>query len=128
MKRISAFLLTFLFLISNSGMAVNGHWCGGKLASVKFLSDEEHGCKCGKSPMKANCCKEVKVSLKANKELANAGNFSLKISFPEQIFLFSNPFSVSQNHQDAPVTSDFYHPPLFKPKIPIFLLDKVFLI
>lgn len=128
MKKITAILLLSFFLIANSGVAVSAHWCGGKLASINLYANGEHKCKCGKKAMKPNCCKDKTVQLKANDELVKTTFINFKI--PIQKFLLActslNEVIPSSHYQFAVVS--FYHPPLFKPKVPIFLLDGVFLI
>ena len=128
MKKAAAILLSFFFLISNSVVAVSVHWCGGKLASVNFFADQEHNCKCGNRAMKPNCCKDKTVQLKANDELAKTNHFSLKITPPKCIFTLPIQITVLPSAQYQYVVADFYHPPPFKPKAPIYLLDGIFLI
>lgn len=128
MKKITAILLLLIFLITNSGMAVSMHWCGGKLASIDFFSDNEHPCKCGKRAMKPDCCKDKTFQLKANNELTKTTHFAFKISVTKFLFTLANQIEVVPSGHFQYAASDFYHPPLFKPKAPIYLLDRVFLI
>jgi hypothetical protein len=128
MKKATAIFLLLLFLIANSGVAVSVHWCGGKLASIDFFADGEHNCKCGKKPMKPNCCKDKTVQLKANDELAKTSHFAFKIASPKFLFAFPTLIETVPAAQHQYLVSDFYHPPQFKPKTPIYLLDRVFLI
>jgi len=57
-----SFLLVFLLLASNSGLAFNVHFCGGELASVKavFESGNDHSNSgCGMDETKSHgCCKD----------------------------------------------------------------------
>lgn len=126
MKKVTAIFLLLLFLIANSGVAVSVHWCGGKLASIDFFADGEHNCKCGKRPMKANCCKDKTVHLKANDELAKTNHFAFKFATPKFLFALPTQIVVLHSAQHLYAASDFYHPPPFKPKAPIYLLDRVF--
>ena len=128
MKKIIAIFLLLLFLIANSGVAISVHWCGGKLASIDFFSDGEHSCKCGKRPMKANCCKDKTVHLQANDELATTTHFAFKIATPKFLFAFPTLIEIVPAAQNQYLVSDFYQPPQFKPKTPIYLWDRVFLI
>ncbi|HEX5002701.1 MAG TPA: hypothetical protein VFW78_09395 [Bacteroidia bacterium] len=70
MKKVSTLLLLFLFLIANSGMAVNIHWCGGKLSSIELNIDKKSKCGCGKETMKPNCCEDSSFHLKASDEFS----------------------------------------------------------
>ncbi len=128
MKKVTAIFLLLLFLIANSGVAVSLHWCGGKLASIDFFADGEHHCKCGKKPMKPNCCKDKTVHLKASDELAKTNHFAFKIATPKFVFALPTQIVVLHSAQHLYAAPDFYHPPPFKPKAPIYLLDRVFLI
>ena len=121
-------LITLLFLVSNSGIVVSAHWCGGKLASVDLFANGEHKCKCGKKAMKPNCCTDKTVQLKANNDLSKTTHFSFKISTLKFLFAFLTPVDLLPSVQFQYAASDFYHPPPFKPKTPIYLLDNVFLI
>lgn len=128
MKKVTTIFLLFVFLIANSGVAVSAHWCGGKLASIEIFADGEHKCKCGKKAMKPNCCKDKTVQLKANDELAKTSHFAFKIATPKFLFAFPTLIEIVPAAQNQYFVSDFYHPPQFKPKASIYLLDRVFLI
>ena len=127
MKKTAALLLLFLFLLTNSGMALSMHWCGGKLASISFLSIEKHSCKCGKKTMKPGCCKDKITHLKANDELNKTNVLTFKISVPKlEVDIQTYPLIPKEV---SPYSGcNFYHPPPYKPKSPIYLLDQVFLI
>ena len=120
MKKISAILLTLIFLTANSGMVLSIHWCGGKLASIDFFPDGEHKCKCGKRPMKPNCCKDKTLQLKANDELAKTTQFAFKVAVPKIDFIPIIQIEVLPSAQFLYAASDFYHPPPYKPKSPIY--------
>jgi len=128
MKKVTAIFLLFLFLIANSGMVVSVHYCGGSLASIDFFSGEKHNCPCGEKPMKDNCCEDHAAILKASDEVEKTNHYVLKTQLPQFEFSpFTKPFNEGSINLDYNI-SDFYHPPLFKPKSPIYLLDRVFLI
>lgn len=128
MRKVTAIFLLFLFLIANSGMAVSIHYCGGSFASIDFFSGEKHNCPCGEKPMKDNCCEDHATVLKASNEVENTNHYILKTQLPKFEFAtFTKPFTETSLILDYTI-SDFYHPPPFKPKNPIYLLDKVFLI
>ena len=83
MKKAAAISLLFLFLFTNSGIAVNVHWCRGKITSVKFFENDKYGCKCGKKAMKRGCCKDKSVILKAPLDPAKTNQFSFNIQIPK---------------------------------------------
>ena len=128
MKKTASFFFLLSFLIVNSGIVISVHWCGGKLASIDFFSPEGHNCKCGKKAMKSNCCKDKILHFKANKEIRKSNPVSYKfISFPGVFALRGYPELFSFSSLTI-FKTDFYHPPLFKPKVPIYVLDGVFII
>jgi len=49
-----AAVMAFLFLVFSSGLAVNVHYCAGRITSVKLAAS--HSCACGKSA--DTCCKD----------------------------------------------------------------------
>jgi len=128
-KKANTLLLLVFFLIANSGMAVNLHWCGGKLSSLHLNTIEKSMCGCGKKAMKPNCCKDSYLLLKASDEFSKAPQscvlkqsiafVGLLSSFYKQIFLSS---VTSQKH------ADFDIPPPLIPKEPLFISACSFLI
>lgn len=128
MKKVTSIFLLLLFLIANSGLAINVHWCGGKLSSIDFFANGGNKCKCGKKAMKPNCCKDKTSHLKANDELSKTNNFAFKISIPTFLFTIIKHINALPSAHFQYVASPFYHPPPFKPKSPIYLLGGTFLI
>ncbi len=125
MKKATTFLLLFLFLFTTSGMAVNVHWCRGKITSVKFWAGEEHGCKCGKKAMKRSCCQDKTIVFKANVDPAKSNQFAIKTQAQRFEILSVMKTEIVSSIQLEHSVSDFYYPPPFKPRTPIFLLDRV---
>lgn len=66
-RKCFGILLSLLLLVSQSGMALHVHYCGGEVASVKpvFKVSDEDGCG-GSSAKKKPCCKDKVV--KADKK------------------------------------------------------------
>lgn len=128
MKKLTAILLTLLFLVSNSGMAVTMHWCSGKLTSIDFFSADKSLCKCEKPAMKSDCCKDKTTTFKAKNDMAQANYFAFKLTTPKFNFTVVNQIEVLPSANFQYYASAFYHPPSFKPKAPIYLLDRIFLI
>jgi hypothetical protein len=58
-KRISVLTLVLLYFVTASGFALNLHYCGNYLASVKIDAPAK---KC--SPVKMKCCHDKKVVVK----------------------------------------------------------------
>lgn len=78
-RKFIGFLLSLLLLVSNTGMAVNVHYCGGQIAQVKSGYFLHSGCGMempaqnpeGKAPVK-KCCDEKSVDLKTASVLLSA--------------------------------------------------------
>ncbi len=126
MKKVAAILFLLLFLITNSGLAMAIHWCGGKLVAIDFFSAQKNHCPCGTKPMKKGCCQDRITTIKANDELAKSNNLNFKVT---QVSLIPKEFFVSviSAHFHF-VISDFYYPPPEHFKVPIYLTDQAFLI
>jgi hypothetical protein len=74
MSKITAIVVALLVLVSNAGVAMTVHYCGGKIASVSSgFSDKEtcaepkavaeKGC-CAKETSHKKCCSDKKLNLK----------------------------------------------------------------
>lgn len=128
MKRTLAIFLLLIFLFASMGMAFTLHYCGGKLSSINFFSLDNHPCKCGKKAMKKDCCKDKTTFLKMKDDLVKSNITAFKISISKLIITLPKSFEFVPAAQTQLVILTLYHPPPIKPKAPIYLLDRVFLI
>ncbi len=128
MKKLFAIFLLLMFLLSNSGIAVTVHYCGGKFAFIDFIPDSNHKCKCGMKTMKPGCCKEKTAVFKVNNEMVKTIHYALKLTTPEKIFNQLNQIEIVSRESFYYCVSDYYHPPPFKPKVPVYLLNRVIII
>lgn len=62
-KRSGAILLTMLYIVTVFGFALNLHYCGSTLASVKIDSPSTSSCKT-LSGRKLKCCKDTQIAVK----------------------------------------------------------------
>ena len=128
MKKVVSIFLLMVFLFSNSGIAINVHWCGGKLNSLKFFAKGPHKCMCRKKTMDPGCCKDKSTVLKANKDLSKTLQFlfkTLNIEYLNDKIIYTEGLITSDLKC---CYADFYHPPPYKPKVPLYLRDCVFII
>jgi hypothetical protein len=69
MKKCTSLLLALLLLVSNIGLAVNVHYCGGQIAGISaaYNVPEAKSC-CGMQMEKKSCCdnKIIKVEKKSD--------------------------------------------------------------
>ena len=134
MKKLLSIVLLFLFLITNSGIAVTAHWCCGELSSIHFIAADKHRCTCGDNgscdnkAMESGCCKDKTTTLNANEknDVAKAADFELKVTTPDITFIPVNHIEVLSTVIFHNTVSDFYHPPPPNHSVPLYLLDKVF--
>jgi hypothetical protein len=129
-KKHISFLLALFLLVSNTGFAIDVHYCGGKIASVKpsFWKTlesqntvEESCCPPKASSIleeKGSCCKDKVVSFQKKFENLTVNSISFQSDFS---FLFEDwkPIVCSefQNFESNKITSyycDANAPPLFK--------------
>jgi hypothetical protein len=128
-KKVSTLLLLFLFLLANSGMAVNIHWCGGKLSSVELNIDKKSKCECGKKTMKPNCCEDSSFHLKASNEYSKATyECNLKQPIVKVAFLLNFYRSITFTSVLTLQQHQFEFPPPLIPKEPLFVRIGSFLI
>jgi hypothetical protein len=59
MKRFTAMFLTAIYLLASVGVAVNVHYCGGKVAFVKLYTGAN--CPCGDAMDEDGCCHDETV-------------------------------------------------------------------
>ena len=129
-KKHISFILAVFLLVSNTGFAIDVHYCGDKIAYIKpvffknseSISQEDKGC----CPPKANsilnkkgsCCKDkvVHFQKKSGKVTLNSISFQ-----PDFVYLFEewNSIIISKtpNFEKSSITSyycDANAPPLFK--------------
>lgn len=60
MKRISAIVFTFLYLLLTSGFAINVHYCLGEVDSVSLIPLSKECC-CGETGMDMGCCGDEQI-------------------------------------------------------------------
>lgn len=128
MKKLLSIALLFLFLITNSGMAISVHWCCGEFSSICLISDAKDSCWCKDKAAESDCCKDKKTTLDANakSDLAKATSYELKVIIPDLTIAPINHIEVLHPATVQYTDSDFYHPPPLNHTVPIYLLDKVF--
>lgn len=85
-----AFGLCLFYMVSVIGIAVNMHFCNGKLSSVKFTEEAKCGvCKSNENAKKHDCCKNTEVQSKVD----DSHEAGVKVKVPESssVALFFRP-------------------------------------
>jgi len=82
MKKFSIAILAFIYLGVSSGIAMNVHYCMGKISSVDLMHNSDKCGKCGMKKGKGGCCKDEFKIVKLNdahKLISNEVNFSIPV-------------------------------------------------
>lgn len=128
MKRIAILILSILYLIPSVGVAMDLHKCGKKIRAISINAPHKSRCPCG-TKMPAGCCKDFHLSLKivdSQQEskciLIQAYNHFIQVDRPVNLIL-------GETHSHFEIF-DFssYHAPPFKIKLPVYLVNSVFLV
>jgi hypothetical protein len=85
-KRSGAFSLALLYTITVLGFALNLHYCGSKVASVKISAPAKVAKSDATCGMKMNCCKNHKVEVKVKDD-----HQAEQTSFLAKVFAFEIP-------------------------------------
>ncbi len=129
-KKHISFLLAILLLVSNIGFAIDVHYCGDKIATIKpvywknttSLLAKEDGCHPLKSASitqkKESCCKDklIRFEEKSENVMANSlpfhSDFNFVIEEWNPIFFFNS--SYFESSRIISYYCDANAPPLFK--------------
>ena len=125
-KRLGALLLIMLYTVTVSGFALNLHYCGKLLASVKLEVPSKSCLKSDGSKMK--CCKDKQITVKVKDAHQNA-----TFNFLAKTFVFDVPKSIFNDaapaqqtiHQRLLYSAAPHAPP---DKVPVFVKNCTFLI
>ena len=134
MKKIFLYLLSFIFIITSSGVMVNMHYCMGKLAgtSMSLVSNTTKKCdKCGMEKSKKQgkgCCHDSKKLIK-NVDDQNIVNSFFSVDHQIALLPNSSDFEtvsiVVSNNSNHSYCS---HAPPDLLGVPIYIADCSFLI
>lgn len=132
-RKITAFFMAFVVLISTMSFAVNLHFCGGNLVETALFSKAE-GCGMemqnpstdGCSITKANCCNDEQLVINGQDELKlriDTLSFENQVFLASYIYTYINGFEALENNLSSFKT---YKPPLVIKQI--YKLDETYLI
>ncbi|SEW33433.1 HYC_CC_PP family protein [Chitinophaga arvensicola] len=129
MKQFFAILFAVLYTTLTSGVAVNVHYCMGKLASVELQeAPADHCAKCGKPVKGMDCCKDefkfCKVTESHQAAKALQPDFSTTTDMQLPVRILSAPVLPAAET----IVSSRPHDPPDIPSAPIFLRNCTFLI
>lgn len=128
MKNSIIILFTMFYLMVTSGIAMNIHYCGGKIKSVSFFkNDTEKGC-CGSKKKSKGCCKDKKSfhKVKDNHKLSNY--ITLKHnSFADFNAIIPMQLNYTYTNCVKTITLNYHAPPVIYDN-PLYLKNRVLLI
>ena len=134
MKKIFLYLLSFIFIITSSGVMVNMHYCMGKLAGTSMSLVSNTPKKCGKCGMKKStkqgkgCCHDSKKLIK-NVVDQNIANSLFNVDHQLVLLPNSSDFeTVSIVVSDNAKQSNYSHAPPDQLGVPIYIAYCRFLI
>lgn len=119
MKKVSVFILAFLYLFVSSGIAINTHYCMGQLASVDLFDHSSEKCSnCGMPSNNEGCCKDEfkMVKLQDSHKLADniAPIYATSALLPVQpnylVKILNNPIVIEESIAESP--PGLHHPSL----------------
>lgn len=127
-KKQISILIAVLVLVSNSGLAFNVHYCGGKIASITSVFSDGEVCSmpvkevksCCEKKQKVNkkCCSDKEVNLKNKTEKVVVKTISF--DFEPGYFIDNTSFNqivvnkVDYKHQVFEYYCDANAPPLYQ--------------
>lgn len=74
-------MLIFLYCLSTSGLALNLHFCGKKLAKVQFLTQKVTSCCSEKAEQESGCCSNQVLKNKVSDSHTPVENSYLSTGF-----------------------------------------------
>jgi hypothetical protein len=115
MKKAVAFILAFMYLGLSSGLAVNIHYCMGKVTDVDVNNYSDKSCVCNMKEGSMPCCGHFYELVKVNDEhQAVASDFSFKS--PEiTLHSFNNLMALLIQPQTRSIVNPSHTPPLLSP-------------
>jgi len=82
LKKLALILFSVFYLASSSGLALNLHYCGGKLKSIGINQYKEEAC-CGKKMKSKGCCDNKTTFIKAfDQQTSGSHQFIVKPTTP----------------------------------------------
>jgi hypothetical protein len=92
MKKAFFTIVALLYLGMSSGIAMEIHYCMGKIAGIEFFGGEKEKCgKCGMKEKKGGCCNDEHRFVKISDSHKNAtNNIDFSFATPAIVTSFTN--------------------------------------
>lgn len=103
MKSFLLLLFTGWFTLLSTGVNVNAHWCGSKVASVGLFGSKAESCKCSKKKAAKNksCCStsaayfKIKDNFTASENCTSPLVFSTTLFFADKLICLFSAHTIS---------------------------------
>ncbi|MFM6977034.1 MAG: HYC_CC_PP family protein [Sphingobacteriaceae bacterium] len=124
-KRIFIFCFVALYLGTASGMALNLHYCGERLANIQINAAETKSCCPPKAGVEDKCCKNRSIKIKKSNQ--HEAISSVKVPAVQSVKLFNISVSLfrrTPTNLNNPTSYPLINPP--PQAVPISLKNCVF--
>ena len=128
MKKALAIVFVFVFLVTQSGLAVSLHWCKGKIAALNFFTVPDYSTHCGEKAIKSDCCAITTLMIKVVNDFSKVNQNSFKFSLPKFPVSFPADMVLFSRCEFQKTTYRIFHPPPNNSSVPLYLKDRIFLI
>lgn len=125
-KKSGVILLAVLYTITAAGFALNLHYCGNTVASVKINAPAK-SCQEPMAKSKMNCCKDTKLDVKVKD-----GHQAEQASFLAKIYAFEIPKLPFEDFSFSPQQAATHHffdrgpPDIPSQKVSVYLKNCLF--
>jgi hypothetical protein len=133
MKRLFIFVLAVLYISSSCEASVYLHYCMGKAIGFSFSQEKSGTChRCGmkKSAKGMGCCKDEQKIIKTDKtqkitDLVSSGSQQKKFI---TVLTAYHALTANTRQPSTVIYYPFHGPPRGKSKVPLYLMNCLFLI
>lgn len=108
-KRSISICIMLLYLMLSTGVALNIHYCAGKISSITINYKSDPNCGCG-GESKSSCCKDKQAYVKVKDSHQYSADVKVK-PIVSSSFLLSNILDHSENTYIAEVITQATHSP-----------------
>ncbi len=100
MKSFLLLLFTGWFTLLSTGVNVNAHWCGSKVASVGLFGSKAESCKCSKKKAAKNksCCSSSAAYFKIKDHFTASENCTPPLVFYTTLFFADKLICLYSTH------------------------------
>lgn len=126
MKKLTAYIILFCYLLMTTGIVAVSHYCMDRLASVSFFAATETKCgKCGMQKDKYGCCQDKATLIKVDTDHNKAPLTAYHLPAHHHLPVFTTEYLLTTLENGVYRNNDDDHPPPL-PGNDIYLRNNVF--